>query len=367
MKLIDLNFHASNEYADPAEVINRHWPSLGYVEQLKDRVPGEVIKHIDHEGSFFTGAIKCVFFKSRNRFWYIPFGTLRYIKTQRPCFVLVQGFVFPLQVACLRLYIGGKGKICLQHHGEQPFKGIKGLLQRMADRFVDAYAFASTEMARDWVRAGVISSPRKCHEIMGVSTSFTRQEKKSSKERTGISGQPAFLWVGRLNQNKDPLTVLKGFAKYLRINPAASLYMIYQDNDLETVLQEMIVEDSLLSKNVRLVGKVPHEELSYWFSAADFFISGSHREGSGYALIEAMACGCIPVVTNIPSFKKITHGGHCGLLYEPGNVDELLKTLIQSSQLDLSVEANKVLAQFNNNLSFDAYANQVLQVMQSVG
>ena len=34
--------------------------------------------------------------------------------------------------------------------------------------------------------------------------------------------------------------------------------------------------------------------------AADIFTLGSHREGSGYALTEALACGLPPVVTDIP-------------------------------------------------------------------
>jgi glycosyltransferase involved in cell wall biosynthesis len=47
--------------------------------------------------------------------------------------------------------------------------------------------------------------------------------------------------------------------------------------------------------------------------AADFFVSGSHREGSGCALIEAMACGLPPVVTDIPSFRTLTAAATSGV------------------------------------------------------
>ena len=42
-----------------------------------------------------------------------------------------------------------------------------------------------------------------------------------------------------------------------------------------------------------------------YYGAADVFVSGSHSEGSGYALIEAMSAGVVPVVTDIPSFRAI--------------------------------------------------------------
>ncbi len=359
MLLLDLNYHANNEYSDPSLVINDHWPSLGYLELLSKTNRVEVIKHINYEGSMVFNNIQCSFFKSRNRFWHIPFRTHRYISKQKPRIIIVQGFVFPLQVIFLRLKLGKECIICLQHHGEQPFKGLKGLVQKFVDRFVTAYSFASVEMAKDWINAGVISSMDKCFEIMGVSTSFKQEDKMEARLKTGIVGDPCFLWVGRLNSNKDPLTVLAAFEKYLHVNNHAMLYMIYQQNDLEREVINFIKKSNLLSKGVMLAGKIPHGDLPAWFSSADFYVSGSHREGSGYALIEAMACGCIPLVTAIPSFFKITDSGNCGLLYEAGNSAALLGAFIQTAAINLRMERQKVLVQFQNNLSFEAYAKQV--------
>jgi len=40
-----------------------------------------------------------------------------------------------------------------------------------------------------------------------------------------------------------------------------------------------------------------------------------------------MSGGCIPVITNIPTFGKITDGGSLTHLYEAGNSDQLFKAL----------------------------------------
>ncbi|HEX3386522.1 MAG TPA: glycosyltransferase, partial [Mucilaginibacter sp.] len=80
-------------------------------------------------------------------------------------------------------------------------------------------------------------------------------------------------------------------------------------------------------ESITLVGELPHDELQYWFNSADFTLSASHYEGSGTAVCEAMSCGCVPIVTDIPSFRMITDNGRCGLLYEPGNEHALLDAL----------------------------------------
>ena len=76
-----------------------------------------------------------------------------------------------------------------------------------------------------------------------------------------------------------------------------------------------------LARRVRLVGYVPQEKLPAYYSAADIFVLGSHHEGSGYALIEACACGAVPVVTRIPPFRAITGDGARGALWPPGDAD----------------------------------------------
>ena len=61
----------------------------------------------------------------------------------------------------------------------------------------------------------------------------------------------------------------------------------------------------------------PHADMPAWFSAADLFVVGSHHEGSGYALMEACACGAVPVVSDIPTFRLLAGGA--GALWPPGD------------------------------------------------
>ncbi len=53
-----------------------------------------------------------------------------------------------------------------------------------------------------------------------------------------------------------------------------------------------------------------------YYNSADYFVLGSHYEGSGFSLVEAMSCGVIPIVTDIPSFRMMTNNGKIGTLME---------------------------------------------------
>lgn len=365
IKLIDVVYHSHNNVKDPLQVLEIHAPSLGFVDHIKDKLDIQFIKHMDHEGRNKINDVRYVFFKRPNKFFQIPFKTHNYIKSQRPDIIIIQGLVFPVQVLALRMKVGKECKIIVQHHGEKPFKGIKKLFQKIAVKYIDAYLFTAIEISWDWVSSNIIN-PTKCFEILPASTHFTPQDKNICKEKLGFKGVHNFLWVGRLNENKDPMTVLKGFEKYLRFQPQARLHMVFQTNDLLNEIEEFIGQCNSLESSVELHGKILHNELPYWYSAADYYISASHSESCGYALLEAMACGCIPVVTSIPSFKKITKNGKYGFLFSPDKPDELLKILSNLEKINAKEFSGKVIQHFNNNLSYKNIAEDLYNISRSL-
>ena len=352
LKVIDLVYYSHNDHDKPQQVLNIHAPATGFAEFIKDKVDIQFVKHLNYEGKETINDIKYTFFKSRNRFWYIPFKTHRYIKQQQPDIVIVEGLIFPLQLIMLKLKLGKNVKIIAQHHGEKPFAGIKRVFQKFADQFISAYLFTSIGNVAAWINYNIIKDVSKCKEVLEASTYFNRQDKINSKVSLGINGTNNFLWVGSLDKNKDPFTLLRAFDKYINHAPAAKLYMIYQDESLLREVRQIIEISPFLKNTVNLIGKINHEQLPYWFSAADFYISCSFKEGSGYALLEAMACGCIPVITNIPSFKKMTLNGKVGFLYPAGNADVLLTTLQQLSVVNIEEQSAAVEKYFHENCSF---------------
>jgi glycosyltransferase involved in cell wall biosynthesis len=162
------------------------------------------------------------------------------------------------------------------------------------------------------------------------------------------------------------LTVVKAFIRFIEHQPGAKLYMIYQTTELLREIEDLAEENVKWKESICLIGKIPHDQLGYWYNSADFIISGSYYEGSGVAVCEAMSCGCIPILTDIVSFRKMTGPGKCGLLYKAGDEEELLSALLQTKKLDKDKERARVLEQFQKELSFEAIAREIHRVITSL-
>jgi len=364
IKLVDLTYYAHLNYTHAGQVPENHSPALAFAPYLIGQIDFSFVKHASFEEHTEIDGIPYHFFKGRNRFWSITLKTYRYIKKLKPDIVLVQGLVFPLQVIFLRLFCGSGFKIMIQHHGELPYSGIKGWLQKLACGFADAFIFTAAGNAGIWKKRNIIKPDANIFELLEASTHFTQQDKQISKERIQMKGENNFLWVGRLNANKDPITVLLGFMQYLKIKPSAKLYMIYQSEDMINDVMALFASSKLLSNAVVLVGRVANHELSYWYSAADFYISGSHKEGSGYALLEAMACGCVPLITNIPPYQKLTGNGGCGFLYPPSDANALARLLYTVNNVDQKKLSDNTLQYFQQNLTFKNIADDLVDICQ---
>jgi glycosyltransferase involved in cell wall biosynthesis len=366
MRFVFVSYNYSPDIHSPEEWLNRVKIYVGSLEYLSKKHSVMRVEQINYTGNFSHNGVQyyCVDYGKKKN--YFPQKLNGFVKSLQPDIVIVSGLHFPLQVIQLRLRLEKKVKIIVQNHSEKPFIGIKKYFQRLADKYINAYFFAAHAIGAEWVSKGNLASENKIHEIMEVSSVFYPDDKIFARSKTQVIGNPVFLWAGRLNENKDPITVVNAFLKFLKFQPTARLYMIYQTTELLSALKLAINNEKNNSNAVVLIGKVQHNEMRYWFNSSDFIISGSHYEGGGTAVCEAMSCGCVPVITDIFSFRAMTANGECGVLYKAGNENELLAALIQILQMDLQEKRNKTLEHFKNELSFEAIANKIQKVAASL-
>jgi glycosyltransferase involved in cell wall biosynthesis len=117
-----------------------------------------------------------------------------------------------------------------------------------------------------------------------------------------------------------------------------------------------------LGRQVSIVGSVDHRLMAAHYSAADIFISASRHEGSGYALIEAMACGVLPCVTDIPAFRALTHG--CGLLWRPGDPEACAAAVLNAAR-EVSPRKREVVRRaFSHQLSWEVIGQRTVAAYQ---
>jgi len=274
--------------------------------------------------------------------------------------VHLNGLLYPLQARALRALLPSSCPIAAQHHAERPRRGARGALQRWGLGAVDGFLFAARELAQTWLQHGLIRRSQPIYEIAEGSNWFRPRDRAAARARTHIHGDPALLWVGRLDINKDPLTVLAGFERVLARAPGARLHMIYGDDPLLPEVRARIAWSAALRASVVLLGKRPYHEMEDYYNSADYFVLGSHHEGSGYALAEALACGVVPIVTDIPSFRVMTDGGALGALWSPGDAQALAAAIDAALRRPREVLAAAARRFFEARLSYPSIGRHAL-------
>jgi glycosyltransferase involved in cell wall biosynthesis len=292
---------------------------------------------------------------SENRFGPVP-----------PTVVHVNGLLFPLPLRALRVRIPRSCAIVAQHHADRPWHLIQRPIQRWGLRAADGFFFAAEGLARSWVDKRLITRRQRVFQVMEGSTDFRREDRLAARASTGLSGNPVVLWVGRLIALKDPLTVLDGFERILAHLPDARLYMAYGMADLLPGVRDRIASSPTLSRAVILLGTVAHAQLERIYNSADYFVLGSHYEGSSFSLAEALACGVVPVVTDIPSFRAMTDDGRIGSCWAPGNSIAFAEALLEVSRKPLKPLSDQALRFFNDRLSYPAIARESIRAYEEV-
>jgi glycosyltransferase involved in cell wall biosynthesis len=270
----------------------------------------------------------------------------------------VNGLIFPQLVATIREKARARTAIVVQHHGgEFPIRGSGLVGMWLRQRWkrglaaADAFSFTAAEQAEPWRAAGVLGDQRVI-EIIEAGTTMREVSRERARTAIDATGSPLILWVGRLTTNKDPLTVLDGLERALPQLPDARVLMVFGDDTLRDSVDERVRQSALLANRVLLVGRVHHDEMPNYYGAADVFVSGSHSEGSGYALIEAMSAGVVPVVTNIPSFRAIA--GDAGALWTPGDAEHFAHVLVAACSSNLNEQKSTAKTRFDRVLSWKA-------------
>jgi glycosyltransferase involved in cell wall biosynthesis len=112
--------------------------------------------------------------------------------------------------------------------------------------------------------------------------------------------EPVAIWVGSLDDRKDPLTAVRAAQR------ASLTLLVVGDGPLRAEVERAGDE------RIRVLGQ--RNDVSRLLAAADLFVLTSHREGLSLALVEAMAAGLLPIVRELP--ENLEAVGDAGVVYD---------------------------------------------------
>lgn len=363
VSLVQVNYAFDNTLRDPDALLERYATLTGWAEAVRDAGADRsaVVQQFSRAARVVRNGIEYVFVEGG--------GVGRAAAALAPDVAHVNGLGFAARTWRLRRALSASAAIVVQNHsdtgpmGRAPLLRLVGAATRGA---VDAFLFAAAAHVERWRRAGFIGPHQRTYEVMEASTALEPMPRARAEAISGLRGAPAILWVGRLNANKDPLTVVEAFERALPSLPNATLTMLYGAADLARDVGARIDRHPALRDRVRLIGAVAHHDIAAYYSAADLFVVGSHHEGSGYSLIEALACGVAPVVTDIPTFRLLTADGAVGALWRPGDSTDCARAMVAAASRDLSGERALVRAHFADAFSWPAIGRRALAIYRAV-
>ena len=131
--------------------------------------------------------------------------------------------------------------------------------------------------------------------------------------------------VGRLTEQKDPITMIKAFELVHKENKNTRL-MYVGSGELEENVKQYAKEKNILDK-VIITGWVDNVEKD--IPAFDIAVLPSKWEGFGLVLIEYMACNKPIIATNVGGIRDIIHHLNNGILFQPNNIEELYKGILK--------------------------------------
>ncbi|MBC7960842.1 MAG: glycosyltransferase family 4 protein [Vallitaleaceae bacterium] len=148
---------------------------------------------------------------------------------------------------------------------------------------------------------------------------FQQHEKDDPKiheirERLGLDfHQPIILSLGRISQEKSIDWIITQMVDLKKTIPDVKLLIVGDGPYKETL--EALTHSLELDHSVIFTGRVPWEEVSYYYNMANVFVSASRTETQGLTIIEAMASKTPVVVYNDENIKDVVMDGISGRLF----------------------------------------------------
>ncbi len=145
----------------------------------------------------------------------------------------------------------------------------------------------------------------------GVDRARFRPERERERER-------GLLLSTRMHEPVYDLPALfAAAAPVLAAHPHATL-AVAGDGSLRPAL-EALAARVLPAGRVRFLGRLSAEALASWLARAEIYLSASHSDSTSQSLLEAMASGALPVVSDIEGNREWVAEGDGARLFAPGD------------------------------------------------
>jgi D-inositol-3-phosphate glycosyltransferase len=152
---------------------------------------------------------------------------------------------------------------------------------------------------------------------------FRPQERAAALHQIGRSGQRLLLFVGRLERLKGVEIILRAIPLLGASGDGVRLLILGEDSqdaaESEKQRLRQVAFDLGIADRVHFAGPVAHNQLPAYYAAAELCLMPSYSESFGLVGLEAQACGCPVVASNVAGLASLVRHGVTGYLVSGDN------------------------------------------------
>jgi glycosyltransferase involved in cell wall biosynthesis len=154
-------------------------------------------------------------------------------------------------------------------------------------------------------------------------------EELTEHQYTLEGGKPLkLLYAARLEKLHKRSELISPLVEHLERLECNYLLDVAGDGELFSRLVEWIAEQKLESK-VHMLGRIPYENMSMLWNTHDVMLNVSECEGCCVAMLEAMAYGAVPVLTDVYSVRHFVTNGENGYIVAVEDIERMAEIVYE--------------------------------------
>jgi glycosyltransferase involved in cell wall biosynthesis len=133
--------------------------------------------------------------------------------------------------------------------------------------------------------------------------------------------------------------VINVFYNFYRVNPKSKLLLLGDGSKTQNIQKQ--ISKMGLEHAVKIIGSVSEKKYKKYLEKSNFYLSASEVDGSSVSLLQAMALGVVPIVSDIPANNQWVKNGVTGYKFSLSNYDQqinkIANSILNTNQNDISV------------------------------
>ena len=277
---------------------------------------------------------------------------LRHLCQQwRPDLLMAHGFSEHLWGRLAGLWAGVPHLVHIEHNARERYTWLRLRLAHWLAKRTDAVVGVS-----EGVRQHLIGLGFAADQCIAIPNGIELERFAAVGTRPWPEREPAVAMAARYSSQKDHATLIRAFALLAPQWPQARLDLYGGGKKRWHKLARRLIDSLGLANQAQMHGHVA--DMPEALSRHQVFVLSTHYEGIGLAVIEAMACGCACIATDVVGVQELIEHGVTGLLV-PENDPQALANAV--AELLAHPEQAESMGQRARTRAMTAHSHHLMQ------